>query len=109
MLYRQLGKSSLQVSAISFGCMSLEENNTGNTTLLHKAIDLGINLFDTADLYQQGMNEEMLGKALKGKRDQVIIASKVGNQWRSDGSGWDWNPRRDYILSAVERSLKRLQ
>jgi len=109
MLYHQLGKSTLQVSIIGFGCMSLEENSPGNTALIHKAIELGINFFDTADLYQKGVNEEMVGKALKEKRDRVIIATKAGNQWRSDGSGWDWNPRRDHILSAVEKSLQRLQ
>jgi len=109
MHYRQLGKSALQVSEIGFGCMSLAEDTAANTVLLHKAIDAGINFFDTADLYQQGMNEEMVGKALKEKRNSVIIATKVGNQWRSDGSGWDWNPRKEYILKAVEKSLQRLQ
>lgn len=108
MLYRHLGKSALQVSQIGFGCMSLEEN-TDHTALLHKAIAAGINFFDTADLYQKGLNEEMVGRALKGKRKQVIIATKAGNQWRSDGSGWDWNPRKEYILSAAEKSLQRLQ
>lgn len=108
MKYIQLGQSDLRISEIGFGCMSLEEN-ADNDSLLHKAIDAGINFFDTADLYQKGMNEEMVGKALKGKRSQVILATKVGNQWRSDGSGWDWNPRKDYILSSVEKSLQRLQ
>jgi len=109
MLYRQLGKSSLNISAVGFGCMSLGENEKANTTILHKAIELGTNFFDTADLYQKGMNEEMLGKAFHNKRDQVIIASKAGNQWRSDDSGWNWNPRKDYILAAAEQSLRRLQ
>ncbi len=109
MLYRPLGTSSLQISAIGFGCMSLEEDQTDATVLLHKAIDLGINFFDTADLYQKGINEEMVGAALKKKRNQVILATKVGNQWRPDGSGWAWNPRKDYIISAVEKNLQRLQ
>jgi aryl-alcohol dehydrogenase-like predicted oxidoreductase len=109
MQYRQLGKSSLQVSMIGFGCMSLEENGSTNTQLLHKAIELGTNFFDTADLYQKGINEEMIGLALKEKRNDVIIAGKVGNQWRSDGSGWDWNPRKEYILSSIDKSLQRLQ
>ncbi|MET0394303.1 MAG: aldo/keto reductase [Chitinophagaceae bacterium] len=107
MQYKQLGTSDLQVSEIGFGCMSLEEKD--NNELLHQAIGAGINFFDTADLYRKGLNEEMVGKALKGKRSQVILATKVGNQWRSDGSGWDWNPRKDYILSAAEKSLQRLQ
>lgn len=89
--------------------MSLGENESESIFLLHKALELGINYFDTADLYQHGKNEETLGKAFKGKRDKVIIASKAGNQWRADGSGWDWNPRKEYILSCAENSLKRLQ
>lgn len=109
MQYRRLGRSSLQVSEIGFGCMSLGEDDAANSRLLHRAMELGINFFDTADLYQHGNNERGVGKALKANRKQLIIASKVGNQWRSDGSGWDWNPRKPYILRAVEESLKRLQ
>jgi aryl-alcohol dehydrogenase-like predicted oxidoreductase len=107
--YNQLGNSDLMVSEIGFGCMSLGDNHHDNSTLLNKAFDLGINYFDTADLYQKGFNEETVGKAFKGKRDQVLIATKVGNQWRDDGSGWDWNPNKDYILKSVEESLRRLQ
>jgi aryl-alcohol dehydrogenase-like predicted oxidoreductase len=70
---------------------------------------LGINYFDTADLYDKEMNESVVGKALKGIRAQIILATKVGNQWRADGSGWDWNPRKEYIMKAVEESLSRLQ
>lgn len=77
--------------------------------MIHRAIELGINYFDTADLYHKGLNETLVGKALKTKRDKVIIATKVGNQWRADGSGWDWNPRKEYIVKAVEESLQRLQ
>jgi aryl-alcohol dehydrogenase-like predicted oxidoreductase len=109
MEYRKLGKSSLQISRIGFGCMSLEANNATATTLLHRAMELGINFFDTADLYQKGINEEMVGAALKTKRNDIIVASKVGNQWKADGSGWDWNPRKEYILASVEQSLRRLQ
>lgn len=109
MEYRQLGTSSLQISRIGFGCMSLEEDQQSATTLLHRAIDLGINFFDTADLYQKGINEEMAGEALKSKRNEIILATKVGNQWKADGSGWDWTPRKEYIIEAVEKSLHRLQ
>lgn len=108
MKYRSLGKSDLLVSEIAFGCMSLPENGAGNEKLIHHAIEMGINLFDTADLYQHGANELMLGKIIKGKRNGLIVATKVGNQWRSDGSGWDWNPRKEYILESAEESLKRL-
>ncbi len=80
-----------------------------NERLLHKAVDLGINYFDTADLYDHGENEITVGKALGARRKALFIATKVGNQWRPDGSGWDWNPRKEYILQAVEASLKRLK
>jgi aryl-alcohol dehydrogenase-like predicted oxidoreductase len=109
MQYNPLGKSGIRVSEISFGCMSLGEDHTQNARLLHHALDQGITLFDTADLYDRGANEISVGKAFKDRRDKVILATKVGNQWRSDGSGWDWNPRKEYILKAVDESLKRLQ
>lgn len=104
-----LGRSGIPVSRIAFGCMSLQGSETENISLLHEALDGGINFFDTADLYDKGANEASLGKAFKGKRDQVVIATKVGNQWRTDGSGWDWNPTKPYILASVEGSLRRLQ
>jgi aryl-alcohol dehydrogenase-like predicted oxidoreductase len=109
MNYRSLGKSELRVSEIGFGCMSLGEDQHANGQLINRAIETGINFFDTADLYQKGANETNLGTILKGFRKDLIIATKVGNQWRPDGSGWDWNPRKDYILASVEGSLKRLQ
>ena len=109
MKYQQLGKSDLQISRIGFGCMSLGSDQAANEQLLHRAIGMGINFFDTADLYQKGLNEISVGKALKAKRKQLIIATKVGNQWRADGSGWNWNPRKEYILACVEESLQRLQ
>lgn len=109
MEYVQLGKSDLHISRIGFGCMSLGDDDASNETILHRAADLGINFFDTADLYAKGMNEIVVGKALKSRRDKVYIATKVGNQWRADGSGWDWNPRKEYILNQVEGSLQRLQ
>ncbi|MCX2740736.1 aldo/keto reductase [Pontibacter anaerobius] len=109
MKYKSLGKSDLSISEVSFGCMSLGDDHAANKELLHQALDQGINFFDTADLYQQGQNEETVGKAFSGMRDKVILATKVGNQWRADGSGWDWNPSKAYILLAVEASLKRLQ
>jgi aryl-alcohol dehydrogenase-like predicted oxidoreductase len=89
--------------------MSLPEDFTLSKKIIDASLASGINLFDTADLYQKGYNEEMIGKAIKGKRNEVILASKVGNQLRPDGNGWDWNPRKAYILEAVEKSLKRLQ
>ncbi|RAW00297.1 aldo/keto reductase [Pseudochryseolinea flava] len=107
MEYVTLGKSDLLISKLSFGCMSLENDDADN--ILHRARNAGINYFDTADLYQHGLNEEIVGKAFKSVRKQILLATKVGNQWRSDGSGWDWNPTKRYIFQAVEESLRRLQ
>ena len=105
----QLGLSDLYVSLVGFGCMSLGDNQKTNTDLLLKAVDAGINFFDTADLYQKGLNESFVGTALRPVRKNVIIATKAGNQWRADGSGWDWNPKKEYILACAEQSLKRLK
>ena len=109
MNHRKLGHSQLNISEIGFGCMSLQNDHDANTRILHQAIELGINFFDTADLYNKGMNEISVGKALNQKRSQVILATKAGNQWRADGSGWDWNPRKEYILQSIDKSLERLQ
>ena len=109
MNYKPLGDSSLRISEIGFGCMSLSGNDKDDSTILNRAIELGINFFDTADLYNKGMNEFSVGKALKEKRDKIILATKVGNEWKPDGSGWNWNPKKEYILTAADESLKRLQ
>jgi aryl-alcohol dehydrogenase-like predicted oxidoreductase len=108
--YRLLGSSDIKISTIGFGCMSLSRNSEKECIgLIHQAIGTGINYFDTADLYDKGLNEIIVGKAIKERRDQIVLASKAGNQWRKDGSGWDWNPRKTYILQAAEESLKRLR
>jgi len=89
--------------------MSLGTDEAAATKLIHRALGAGVNYFDTADLYDKGLNESMMGRILRGKREEVVLATKVGNQWRPDGSGWDWNPRKEYIIKAVEESLSRLQ
>lgn len=109
MKYHQLGSSALLASEIGFGCMSLGADEKTNTDLIHAALDAGINYFDTADLYQNGQNEMLVGAALKKHRDKAIIATKVGNQLNADQKTWSWNASKAYILSAVEESLKRLQ
>ena len=108
MNYRILPKTDLRISEISFGCMSLDLNKSDNEKLLRTAAEAGINYFDTADLYDKGANEELVGKALSSIRDQVVIATKVGNEWLPDGSSWQWNASKTYILEAVNNSLKRL-
>lgn len=89
--------------------MSLKPETENANELIVKAIEGGINLFDTADLCDKGLNEKLLGAALKGRRQEVLMSTKVGNQWRPDGTGWDWNPRKAYILQAIDESLRRLQ
>jgi aryl-alcohol dehydrogenase-like predicted oxidoreductase len=108
MEYTTLGKSDLSVSKIGFGCMSLRGSSEENKTLLNEALELGINYFDTADLYDDGQNELMVGDLLKTHRNQIVLATKVGNQRQVDGST-RWNASKSYILQAVEGSLKRLQ
>jgi aryl-alcohol dehydrogenase-like predicted oxidoreductase len=108
MKYNQLGPTNIRISEVSLGCMSLPTDENKATAIVHRAIDLGINYFDTADIYHDGVNETILGKALKSHRGKIILASKAGNVRRSDG-GLDWNPTKQHILRSIEGSLKRLQ
>jgi aryl-alcohol dehydrogenase-like predicted oxidoreductase len=107
MHYRKLGTSGLNVSAISLGCMSMsgiygKSDDAESTKVIQKALDLGINFIDTADAYGRGHNEELVGKAIKGQRDKVVLATKFGNT--PDGA----NGKPDYVFKACEASLKRL-
>lgn len=106
---RQLGNSDLWVSRMGLGCMSLGTNSDHAEKIIQAALDQGINYFDTADLYDYGVNEEIIGKVLSPIRDQVIIATKVGNRWNDQKDGWHWDPSKAYIKNAVKNSLKRLQ
>ncbi|MES9666546.1 oxidoreductase [Bacillus cereus] len=106
---RQLGNSDLYVTKIGFGCMSLGTSEAEAMRIIDEAIDLGINFFDTADLYDYGLNEEFVGKALKGKRDQIVLTTKVGNRWTEEKNGWSWDPSKAYIKAEVKESLRRLQ
>lgn len=108
--YNQLGNSELKVSEIGLGCMSFKrEREVDAHYMIDYALDQGVNLLDTADLYEKGGNEQLVGKALKGRREQVIVATKVGNVWREDAQGWSWDPSKKHILHAVKESLRRLQ
>ncbi|WP_439490775.1 aldo/keto reductase [Algoriphagus sp.] len=106
---RKLPSLAFEVSPIALGCMSLQGSLKEDKKIIDAAVAGGISFLDTADLYQKGINEKIVGAAIRDKRTDVILATKVGNQLREDGSGWDWNPRKSYILKAVEESLKRLQ
>jgi aryl-alcohol dehydrogenase-like predicted oxidoreductase len=109
MTYRTLGRSGIEVSVVGLGCMTLGTDRSRAERILRRALDLGVTLFDTSDLYDRGVNEELVGETLHGVRDRVVIATKVGNRWRPDGSGWDWDPTEKYILQAVRDSLRRLK
>ncbi|PGB04043.1 aldo/keto reductase [Bacillus toyonensis] len=106
---RQLGNSDLFVTEMGLGCMSLGTSETEAMRIIDEAIDLGVNFFDTADLYDYGLNEEFVGKALKGKRDQIVLTTKVGNRWTEEKNGWSWDPSKAYIKAEVKESLRRLQ
>jgi len=109
---RRLGRSGPEVSAIGLGCMSLSgvygtSDEEAGIALIHRAIDLGVDHFDSSDMYGWGQNEELLGRALKGRRNGIVIASKFGQTRRPGGAnGVDGSPA--YIAQVCEASLKRL-
>lgn len=105
---RKLGNSNLFISELGLGCMSIGTDEKAARDIINAALEEGINYFDTADLYDHGLNEKIVGQALKEVRDKVIIATKVGNRWNQDGNGWAWDPSKDYIKEEVKNSLKRL-
>ncbi|MEB0079534.1 aldo/keto reductase [Pseudomonas sp. CCI3.2] len=112
---RQLGTNGPQVSAIGLGCMGMTDFYTTGTdakeavATLHRALELGVNLLDTADMYGPFTNEELIGKAIRGKRDQVFIASKFGFvRDLGDPTARGVNGSPEYIRSAIDGTLKRL-
>lgn len=104
----QLGNSSLHISQLSLGCMSLPPSVELARPIIEAAIEAGINYFDTADLYDKGVNEQIVGKLLLPYRDDIYIATKVGNRWTDDKEGWHWDASPAYIKEAVKNSLRRL-
>ena len=111
---RQLGRSGLTVSALGLGCMGMSDfygsqNDAESTRTLHRALALGVTFFDTADMYGPHKNEELLGRAFKGKRKHVVLATKFGIQRDlNDPAKRGINGRPEYVQAACEASLKRL-
>src|SRR5579883_2896467 len=113
MQLRSLGRSGLRVSALGLGCMGMSEfygraDEAESIAVIHRAIDLGITFFDTADVYGSGHNEELLGRAVRPHRDEVILATKFGNVRDASGAFVGVNGRPEYVRAACEASLRRL-
>ncbi|MDP4149360.1 MAG: aldo/keto reductase [Bacteroidota bacterium] len=108
-----LGSSTLQVNRIGLGCMGMSEfygsfNEEESVSTLHKAIDIGVNFFDTADMYGWGANEKLIGKAFRRRWDKVILATKFGVMRGSNGEWLGLNGKPEYIKKACEQSLSNL-
>ncbi len=110
---RYLGKIKLEISALGLGCMGMSEfygqsDDKESIATIHDALDSGITFFDTADTYGMGKNEELVGRALKRRRNEAIIATKFGNIRGEDGSFIGVNGQPEYVKTACNSSLKRL-
>jgi aryl-alcohol dehydrogenase-like predicted oxidoreductase len=110
---RTLGGQGLRVSALGLGCMGMSQSygpadDRESVAAIHRALDLGVTFLDTADMYGPFTNERLVGRAIAGRRDEVVLATKFGNQRRPDGSWVGINGRPEYVHSACDASLERL-
>ena len=113
MTKRKVGRQGLEVSALGLGCMGMSEfygqsDDSESLATIHRAIDLGITFLDTADIYGPFKNELLVGRAIKGRRDRVVVATKFGNVRGPDGSFLGVNGRPEYVRTACDASLQRL-
>lgn len=113
MQIRKLGRQGLEVSEQGLGCMGMSEfygarDDEESVATIHLALDLGVNFLDTADMYGPFDNERLVGRAIAGRRDQVVLATKFGNERREDGSWVGINGRPEYVRRACDASLTRL-
>jgi len=110
---RQLGRGGMTVSAIGLGCMGMSDfygaaDDAKSIETMHRALDLGVDFFDTADIYGPFTNEELVGRAIRDRRERVVLATKFGNVRTADGKWLGINGRPEYVRQSCEASLKRL-
>ena len=110
---RELGKSGLVVSALGLGCMGMSEfygprDDELSIQVIHRSIEMGMNFLDTADMYGMGDNEKLVGRAIRDRREKVVLATKFGNMRGPDGAFLGVNGKPEYVKSSCEGSLKRL-